>query len=518
MTSVGWRKAKDKESIDYDKLDRFIDLALSKYTYHEADKSLYDISGEQAYFIINNNSLVPDLVIFNKTFNKNLCFHDFKGSSFNPFPRRKFKFEAKNPLSQENDEKRDNASNDSNDEIQWANTDVNEMTKTFTFTKLPQKIEKETETEKDDIDELLNFKQDDISEVIHEETIKDIVEDEEKPTLENNDFFNMNIFLSDNKNNSQVEGNEMNDFDINLLTQMAQNVYGMTNDDSQDNQSISKDDESFKEATGIKSILNDDYDLYEKNEKKKDTDTAKDISIDDKKKYSFTSNTIINTITPSNTNNNDDKIINKNINIHASKPFVPNANPSTNISSQNKPQNQGNTSNTIPSSQAQTQNPQQVPLFPPQYLNYITNYYNQLQGVNPNNQKNPITTKDKKQDNNRLSIDIDDPINIVYKNTMGRWWFIKSENKLINANSYELLEFMEAYQKTGKDLFDLTITDYQTDMYFSPITLLENLREVIPQIKSAMLLQMQLGKVNSNQATNQKSSNQNGNKKKEVKK
>lgn len=516
MTSVGWRKAKDKETIDYDKLDRFIDLALSKYTYQEADKSLYEIAGEQAYFIINNNSLVPDLVIFNKTFNKNLCFHDFKGSSFNPFPRRKFKFEAKNPFPQENDEKRDNASNDSNDEIQWADTDINEMTKAFTFTKLPQEIEKEKE--KDDIDELLNFKQEDISEVIHDELNRNIIEDQvegnkDKQILEEDNGFDMNIFISDNKNtSSQPECNEMNDFDINLLTQMAQNVYGMTNDDSQDNQSISKDDESFKEATGIKSILNDDND-NDYFERKTIIDNVKEVNVEENRKASFTNNAVTMSNTTYTTN---DKVINKNTNIHTAKPFIPNSNNANNLSSQSKQINQSN--NNQGSNQSKTQNQQSIPLFPPQYLNYITNYYNQLQGNNPN-QKTSAPTKDKNQDK-RLSIDIDDPINIVYKNTMGRWWFIKSDNKLINANSYELLEFMEAYVKTGKDLFDLTITDYQTDMYFSPITLLENLREVIPQIKSAMLLQMQLGKVNSaNQTSNQpKSNNQNGNKKKEIKK
>ena len=62
-------------------------------------------------FIISHKSTIPDLVIWNKTFNKNECFEEGDLSKSNPFPRYKFFLHLKNSNRKK---RKDNTSNTSN--------------------------------------------------------------------------------------------------------------------------------------------------------------------------------------------------------------------------------------------------------------------------------------------------------------------------------------------------------------------------------------------------------------------
>ena len=86
---------KVKQKIDLDNtlhknLDKFIQSCLSKYKIIEPQKELYDKCGSDKNLIISHKSTIPDLVIWNKTFNKNECFNNCDTSKINPFPRYKF--------------------------------------------------------------------------------------------------------------------------------------------------------------------------------------------------------------------------------------------------------------------------------------------------------------------------------------------------------------------------------------------------------------------------------------------
>lgn len=140
-TTTNWRKGKEKSTIDYQKLDSFIELALSKFEYKEPLSSLYTATGSHAYYIINNNSLTPDLVIFNEIFNKNVCFYDFKGGSYNPFPRKKFNIEQKK---RKNFDKSNLQQDDLNshgsfeEDPQWVDVEIGELDKVnLQFQSLP---------------------------------------------------------------------------------------------------------------------------------------------------------------------------------------------------------------------------------------------------------------------------------------------------------------------------------------------------------------------------------------------
>ena len=73
------------------KLDDFIQFSLNKYFYVDAWEKLYEVSGDNHYDIISDKSTIPDLIIYNKSFNKNKCFlHANKNDKYNKFPRVQF--------------------------------------------------------------------------------------------------------------------------------------------------------------------------------------------------------------------------------------------------------------------------------------------------------------------------------------------------------------------------------------------------------------------------------------------
>jgi hypothetical protein len=71
---------------DHSKYDQFIQNAMDLYYSCEPSQKLYDSAGKFSKYIISNKSTIPDLIIYNKTFNKNDCFYDYHGHNFNKFP------------------------------------------------------------------------------------------------------------------------------------------------------------------------------------------------------------------------------------------------------------------------------------------------------------------------------------------------------------------------------------------------------------------------------------------------
>ena len=71
-------------------LDNFIQSSLHKFFFVDPWKELYDNVGEYSHFVISNKSTIPDLIIYNKTFNKNECFVGMNNKKMNKFPRKRF--------------------------------------------------------------------------------------------------------------------------------------------------------------------------------------------------------------------------------------------------------------------------------------------------------------------------------------------------------------------------------------------------------------------------------------------
>ena len=81
------RKVIHKGIIDHKVFDDFIQNSLNKYSFVDPWNELYEATGVYSKYIVSNKSAIPDLVIYNKKFNKNECFFESKTTDFNSYPR-----------------------------------------------------------------------------------------------------------------------------------------------------------------------------------------------------------------------------------------------------------------------------------------------------------------------------------------------------------------------------------------------------------------------------------------------
>lgn len=80
---------------DLKNLDEYIQKCLDIFKFVEPKKELYEAAGDDKDIIISHKSTIPDLVIWNKTFNKNKCFIGANTSNPNDFPRFLFYIKIK---------------------------------------------------------------------------------------------------------------------------------------------------------------------------------------------------------------------------------------------------------------------------------------------------------------------------------------------------------------------------------------------------------------------------------------
>ena len=88
MLLIGKRNIIQKE--DLKNLDDFIQKCLDNFKFVEPKKELYESTGTDKDIIISHKSTIPDLVIWNKTFNKGECFEGSNLKIERPFPRYRF--------------------------------------------------------------------------------------------------------------------------------------------------------------------------------------------------------------------------------------------------------------------------------------------------------------------------------------------------------------------------------------------------------------------------------------------
>jgi hypothetical protein len=72
------------------KLDKFIQNCLNKFKFVEVKSDIYSKVGKDKNSIISHKSTIPDLVIWNKPFNKNECFDMKDLNKYNKYPRTPF--------------------------------------------------------------------------------------------------------------------------------------------------------------------------------------------------------------------------------------------------------------------------------------------------------------------------------------------------------------------------------------------------------------------------------------------
>ena len=88
-------------------LDEFIQKCLDNFKFVDPKQELYDATGEDKNIIISHKSTIPDLVIWNKTFNKNNCFVGANNNKETKFPRYLFYIKIKKSKKSKKNNKED---------------------------------------------------------------------------------------------------------------------------------------------------------------------------------------------------------------------------------------------------------------------------------------------------------------------------------------------------------------------------------------------------------------------------
>ena len=97
-------------------LDNFIQQCLDKFKFIDPKKEFYDATGDEKDLVISHKSTIPDLVIWNKKFNKNECFEEGNTKKMNSFPRFQFylRIKSNKPDKDKKKEKKNNQQNKKN--------------------------------------------------------------------------------------------------------------------------------------------------------------------------------------------------------------------------------------------------------------------------------------------------------------------------------------------------------------------------------------------------------------------
>ena len=105
-------------------LDIFIQNCLDKFKFVDPKQELYDATGEDNNIIISHKSTIPDLVIWNKSFNKNNCFYESNNNQENKFPRMMFYIKINKKKSKKNNNSNNNKINKINNNDFNINRDI----------------------------------------------------------------------------------------------------------------------------------------------------------------------------------------------------------------------------------------------------------------------------------------------------------------------------------------------------------------------------------------------------------
>ena len=115
------RKSETKGFHEFKLLDNFIQNSLEKFKLVDPMEELYIATKNDKNSIISHKSTIPDLVIWNKKFNKNYCFIGADLKKENPFPRFQFFLKIKGKKNNDKDKKSKKNINDKNKSNKYIN-------------------------------------------------------------------------------------------------------------------------------------------------------------------------------------------------------------------------------------------------------------------------------------------------------------------------------------------------------------------------------------------------------------
>ena len=429
------RKINAKGFKDLKLFDTFIQKTMDKFTFVDPSKELYNSVGIYSQYIISNKSTIPDLIIYNKTFNKNDCFETYIGNQFNKFPRVRFILKAKPKKKQNtkkkhskeievevgNEEDKNENEEESGSEVEGNNNEDKELTNPNAF------LEHIQETEKN-LSEMKISSNNEIKE--DEDKKEDKFVEEEKPK----------IIEDTKKKNIPVKQNNFS----NTILQSQSEVLTFIETKPNPEEEPPKEPEPIIEETKekedpIKSEQPPSPSIPEQNNIQKDVKMP---------------------IIPPN--------------IPPYMLFPPGM--------MNRPMPMGF--------------PQMMPPIPQLGM---MNYYSPFP-IEDDDDDDPLYT-DFSQDYKRYnpSVFLENPVLIVKKNLFQRNWILMRNNKVYNNyNSEELLFFLSDQIRQGNKFENMSVSDYNTDVFFKPLNLFDILRKSVPKLKRKyMQMQMSLSQKNA---------------------
>ena len=278
---------KKKNKIDLRKLDLFIQKSLDLYFYVDPWKKLYERTGRIHRNVISDKSTIPDLIIYNKHFNKSECFYEMNNSTYVEYPRIRFILRPKfrkeyNPTStygKEDEvyyingnnlnEDKDLSSNDIFVEEKKDDLNIDEMLlkqNSSDFDKNKIKDSSSSKEDKKDIQNKYKIEEDDDEEPewandnvedfyntkIEFKSIPKSLEDkmEEELSLEKNEIGEQNLNKIEDKNNIDIDNffRSNSDHSINGKTNPNNNGDNNSNNSNNGNDIILKDIKDFMKS------------------------------------------------------------------------------------------------------------------------------------------------------------------------------------------------------------------------------------------------------------------------------
>ena len=502
--------------------DEYIQQILNQYKYYDEKKEFKENTGKDVDLVISHKPTIPDLVIYNKPFDKNKCFIEAKSGEMNTFPRKQFfirfnednkeqfkKYSNSNKRKKENEKKVDNKSekdkkNNTNKkeiEIKSGQIRIQEMSKSIVDysddgeeEKEEEKIgdknnfkeqdnekeEKEVEKDDDDDDDDDDNNDDDNEEKEKDEDEEEESDDEEKEetkeTKINNNSSNANKMseqIADKISNISINENEFFPKNYNKLNNNNNNNTNNICNSSQIN------DENFNFNVPIQNIPPDNMSDFSDNSLINNLYKLTENSQFQNESFISKASNPINILNSNNLNNTNSNNMNNNL-------CLQNNFSNNNLNLNNQNMNLNNI--LLPNILQQQINNNQF-----NQINATNNLFNLMSNQNPLNNINLLN-------NNQLNINSISPVlqnnmnpnnlfSLIYENIDNKGWIVynKDGNTVNTYTSFELFGFFtEIIMANTVKLDDFVIGNNKTNEKYKGGLLYTQLMHILPQVYQLM--------------------------------
>lgn len=458
------KKAKGFKDLSH--FDTFIQESLDKYHFVSTDKKFYDITGKYSKYLINKKSNIPDLVIYNDTFDKNECFYDYYGNHFNKYPRVKFSLKV-NQKDQEKKEEIEEFSVKENESKKEEEKDNSVEKKSESEIENKDQNEEDSEL-KDKENENCNEKKE---EGLPEEEDKNEDEDEENEKNNENVLTNPMKFINQIKLNSKehekaenISNNKSDFLFIEEEEDKKQSEKMINNKPNKDN----LHELSLEKETTSLTFISKEPNQNKQNKEEEKSQKIKQPSVIEESKMNMSEEG----------ERNYNSFLKMNQLTSQKTPFTFFQNQVNPLLAMNTNYHKMyNQMNPFISSVPQIF-PQAMPLQQMLYNNCI------MEQFNKENEENCYGTNSEQKENEEIDYFQKSYANIINRNLVVSNWFLMKNDKILgNFNSEQLLYFLWSQLERGNNFEGMSVNDYTTDVYFKPSDLFDLLRKYVPIFK-----------------------------------